>query len=99
MTVFYVDTSSNYLYTGIYRDKEMLAEKHVNLNHDLSTFAIAEIDKMFKECDVDVKDVDKIMVVSGPGSFTGIRIGMTLAKVYAFMLKKDIIYLDFWPFF
>ena len=79
MTVFYVDTSSNYLYTGIYRDKEMLAEKHVNLNHDLSTFAIAEIDKMFKECDVDVKDVDKI------------RIGMTLAKVYAFMLKKDII--------
>ena len=91
MTVFYVDTSSNYLYTGIYRDGTMLSEKHLNLNHDLSTFAINEIDKMFKEVNVTVNDIDKIMVVSGPGSFTGIRIGMTLAKVYAFMLKKDII--------
>lgn len=90
MTIFYVDTSSNYLYTGITKDDNLLTAKKLNLSRDLSTFAIDEIDKMFKEISFDVNNVDKIVVVSGPGSFTGIRIGMTVAKVYAYCLKKEI---------
>ena len=46
---------------------------------------------MFLESNTDVNDVDKIIVVNGPGSFTGIRIGITIAKIYAWALKKDII--------
>lgn len=90
MTLFYIDTSTNYLYTGIVKDNNLLIERKLNLSHDLSTFAIDEVDKMFREVDFDVKDIDKIIVVSGPGSFTGIRIGMTLAKVYAYCLNKEI---------
>lgn len=90
MTLFYIDTSTNYLYTGIVKDNNLLIERKINLSHDLSTFAIDEVDKMFREVDFDVKDIDKIIVVSGPGSFTGIRIGMTLAKVYAYCLNKEI---------
>lgn len=90
MTLFYIDTSTNYLYTGIVKDNNLLVERKLNLSHDLSTFAIDEVDKMFKEINFDVKDIDKIIVVSGPGSFTGIRIGMTLAKVYAYCLNKEI---------
>lgn len=90
MTLFYIDTSTNYLYTGIVKDDNLLIERKLNLSHDLSTFAIDEVDKMFKEANFDVKDIDKIIVVSGPGSFTGIRIGMTLAKVYAYSLNKEI---------
>ena len=90
MTLFYIDTSTNYLYTGIVKDDNLLIERKLNLSHDLSTFAIDEVDKMFKEANFDVKDIDKIIVVSGPGSFTGIRIGMTLAKVYAYCLNKEI---------
>ncbi len=90
MTVFYVDTSSNFLYTGIVKNNELIISKKLNLSHDLSTFAIDEVDKMFKESNLNVNDIDKIIVVSGPGSFTGIRVGMTLAKVYAFCLNKEI---------
>lgn len=90
MTLFYIDTSTNYLYTGIVKDNNLLIERKLNLSHDLSTFAIDEVDKMFREVDFDVRDIDKIIVVSGPGSFTGIRIGMTLAKVYAYCLNKEI---------
>jgi len=90
MTLFYIDTSTNYLYTGIVKDNNLLVERKLNLSHDLSTFAIDEVDKMFKDINFDVKDIDKIIVVSGPGSFTGIRIGMTLAKVYAYCLNKEI---------
>ena len=90
MTLFYIDTSTNYLYTGIVKDDNLMIERKLNLLHDLSTFAIDEVDKMFREANFDVKDIDKIIVVSGPGSFTGIRIGMTLAKVYAYCLNKEI---------
>ena len=38
----------------------------------------------------DYDDIDKIIVVNGPGSFTGIRVGITIAKTYAWGLKKDI---------
>lgn len=34
--------------------------------------------------------VDKIMVVTGPGSFTGLRIGVTIAKTYGYLIKKEI---------
>ena len=91
MICFYIDTTSNYLYTGLSRDNLLLIERKLNLAHDLSTFALDEIRKMFCEAKIEPKDVDKIIVVNGPGSFTGIRIGVTIAKVYAYLLKKEII--------
>ena len=91
MICFYIDTTSNYLYTGLSKDNLLLIERKLNLSHDLSTFALDEVRKMFVEAKVKPNDVDKIIVVNGPGSFTGIRIGVTIAKVYAYLLKKDII--------
>jgi tRNA threonylcarbamoyladenosine biosynthesis protein TsaB len=90
MICFYIDTTSNYLYTGLSKDNLLLIERKLNLAHDLSTFALDEVRKMFNEANVDVHDEDKIIVVNGPGSFTGIRIGVTIAKLYAYLLKKDI---------
>lgn len=90
MKIFYIDTSTNYLYAGVASDTELLCEIKLNLSHDLSTFSVDEISKMFKEHNIEVNDIDKIICVSGPGSFTGIRIGMTISKIYALMLKKEI---------
>ncbi len=91
MMCFYIDTTSNYLYTGLSKDNLLLIERKLNLSHDLSTFALDEVRKMFLEAKVEPNEVDKIIVVNGPGSFTGIRIGVTIAKVYAYLLKKEII--------
>lgn len=90
MTIFYIDTASSYLYSGIIQNDKLLIERKLNLARDLSTIAIDEVDKMFKEINFNPSDIDKIIVVSGPGSFTGIRIGMTLAKIYAYSLNKEI---------
>jgi len=90
MKVFYIDTSSSYLYTGITCDNELLIEKKLCLSHDLSTFTLNEVSKMFNEVGLEHKDIDKIIVVNGPGSFTGIRIGVTLAKIFAWGLNKRI---------
>lgn len=89
--ILYLDTSSNYLYTGIVEGTKVLAYRFKELDSDLSSMTLPEIDSMFKEINASPKDIDKIMVVVGPGSFTGVRIGVTIAKVYAWSLNKEII--------
>ena len=46
---------------------------------------------MFDKCKLVAKDINKIIVVDGPGSFTGIRIGITIAKIFAWSLNIPII--------
>lgn len=90
MKIFYIDTSSSYLYAGIAVGKFLVASIKKDFGKDLSKYTISEIAKLFQEASLEPEDIDKIIVVSGPGSFTGIRIGMTFAKIFAWSLKKDI---------
>ena len=90
MNYFYIDTSSSYLYAGIVKENKILSEIKQNFGKDLSKYTISEIEKLFKHANLMPKDIDKIIVVSGPGSFTGIRIGMTFAKVFAWSMNKEI---------
>ena len=91
MNYFYIDTSSNYLYSGIVSNNNLKVSIKKNFGKELSKYSLDEVKKMFERVNMTPNDIDKIVVVAGPGSFTGIRIGMTIAKTYAFMLKKDII--------
>lgn len=90
MTVFYIDTTSRYLYTGIVKDDSLIASRKKDLGKYLSVYAVSEVAEMFDEVSLKPNDIDKIMVVNGPGSFTGIRIGVTLAKIFAWSLNKSI---------
>lgn len=49
------------------------------------------IEEIFKKFEFSLDDIDLIAVGIGPGSFTGLRIGITIAKVLAFSLDKDLI--------
>lgn len=91
MKTLYIDTSSSFLYAGILEDTKVLQEVKKEFGQDLSKEALPEIDKLFKKTKLNPKDINKIIVVNGPGSFTGIRIGITIAKTYAWALNLDII--------
>lgn len=90
MRILYIDTSSNYLITGIVENDKLLVSTNKKLDQNLSRDAVPELAKMFDKVNLEPKDIDKIIVVDGPGSFTGIRIGVTIAKVFAYALKKNI---------
>ncbi|MBQ3469005.1 MAG: tRNA (adenosine(37)-N6)-threonylcarbamoyltransferase complex dimerization subunit type 1 TsaB [Bacilli bacterium] len=90
MKVMYIDTSSSFLYFGIAEEDKLLVEVKKRYDEELSKMAMVDIEKAFKKAKVEPKDIDKIIVVDGPGSFTGIRIGITIAKVYAYSLNKKI---------
>ncbi len=60
-------------------------------SNDLSAKIFFMIDKVFEDGKCQPKDLNKIFVVNGPGSFTGIRIGLAIAKTMAWSLNIDLI--------
>lgn len=90
MRYLYIDTSSSYLYTAIVEDNKLLSEIKEKFGQSLSEVALPKIVAMFEENNLQANQIDKIIVVNGPGSFTGIRIGITIAKVYAWSLNIPI---------
>lgn len=89
--IFYIDTSSSFLFTAVVDKNKVLKEIKQQFEKDLSTNTLYLISDMFKNLDINPKDIQKIIVVNGPGSFTGIRIGVTIAKTFAWTLKIPII--------
>ena len=90
MRVLYIDTSSDYLYSGIVVDDKLVSSIKKKYEKDLSKEALPKIIDLFDEANITPKDLDKIIVVNGPGSFTGIRIGITIAKTIAWALNINI---------
>ena len=90
MRYLYIDTSSSYLYTSIVEEGKVLSEIKEEYGQSLSKVALPRIVSMFEDNNLKPIDIDKIIVVNGPGSFTGIRIGLTIAKVYAWSLDIPI---------
>ena len=46
---------------------------------------------MLSRLSISKRDINRIVCVNGPGSFTGLRIGVTIAKVWAYSLNIDIV--------
>jgi len=90
MKILYLDTSSSFLYCAIVKNDECIGEIKLNLERDLSSLALSQISNLFITTSTKPEDIDKILVVNGPGSFTGIRVGLTIAKTFAWGLNKKI---------
>lgn len=91
MIQLYLDTSTSYLYAGVVSDNKLLYEIKDKLDNNLSTYSLAKIEKMLNTLQLSPKDINTIIVVNGPGSFTGVRIGITIAKTWAWALNIPII--------
>ena len=90
MISLFIDTSSEDVSIAIIKDKKILASKTETIPGKHSIYTTSILDSIIKEAGINTKDIDKIMVVNGPGSFTGLRIGVTVAKVLAYLLKKEV---------
>lgn len=65
-------------------------EKEFEAGRQLSECLLKEIDGLLKEAGVTFKDISAIKVKTGPGSFTGIRIGIALANALGFALGAPV---------
>jgi tRNA threonylcarbamoyl adenosine modification protein YeaZ len=87
----YLDTTSSFLYTAIIEDDKVIAEIKEHLGNNLSEYTLPRIEEMLNVKGISPDEINKIIVVNGPGSFTGIRIGLTIAKTLAWAKNISII--------
>lgn len=91
MISLFIDTSSSDVSIALVKDNKILSSITKKIPNEHSIYTTSFLDKIIKDANITPKDINKIMVVNGPGSFTGVRIGVTIAKVFAYLQNIDII--------
>lgn len=90
MISLFLDTSSSNMIIGVYEDDKELYLNIEKSNNDLSEKLLPSIKNALESINKKIDNIDNIYVVNGPGSFTGIRIGVTVAKTISWSLNKKI---------
>ena len=91
MKVLAFDTSSKALSLAILEDKQVLAEMTINIKKNHSITLMPAIDFLMASVDWTPKDLDRIVVAEGPGSYTGLRIAVATAKTLAHTLNIELV--------
>lgn len=91
MIVLAVDTTTPVYTTAVVDTGILRAELFFNTSKKHSQRLIPMIDTMLKELNLEIKDIDLFAAASGPGSFTGIRIGLASFKTFSQVLNKPIV--------
>lgn len=86
-----IETANAPLSVALVKDGKVVAEvvQQIKLTH--SAGAMPVIEELFAKVSMSPKDIDAIAVSEGPGSYTGVRIGVTLAKTLAWTLQKPLV--------
>jgi len=91
MKVLAIDTSNYVMGIALVEDEVVKGEVITNLKKNHSVRVMPAIESLLAECEVTPKELDLIVVAKGPGSYTGVRIGVTIAKTLAWTLNIPIV--------
>jgi tRNA threonylcarbamoyladenosine biosynthesis protein TsaB len=91
MTVLAIDTSNYALGVALLEDHQVLGEYITNLKKNHSIRVMPAIQMLMRDCEKTPADLRKIVVAKGPGSYTGVRIGVTIAKTLAWTLNIPLV--------
>lgn len=88
MNILGLDTSAVSCGAAVCRDGKIVSDVYINVGLTHSQTALCAVNSALENGSVSLDDVDALAVAAGPGSFTGIRIGVSAVKGMAF--KRDI---------
>ncbi len=86
-----IDTSSKALSVALLRGTERLAEEAITAERNHSIYLLPVVQRLLASCDISVHQLQAVAVGRGPGSYTGVRIGVTVAKTIAWSVKIPLI--------
>ena len=90
MNYLLIDTSNQPLSVAIMKDNEVIAEKTTDIKKNHSVQLMPEIAEILTESKINKTEITDIVVAEGPGSYTGLRIGVTVAKTLAYALNTNL---------
>lgn len=91
MLILSIDTSCSTAGVSLTRDGIIISEISINDKNTHSVKLMPAIELLFKNVGLSVKDIDAVAVVNGPGSYTGLRIGVSAAKAIAYSAEVPVI--------
>ena len=93
MKILSLDSSANSASVCVYdtNDSKIIGEFYINTKLTHSQTLVPMIDSLMKSVNMELKDIDTFAVNVGPGSFTGIRIGVSVVKGMAMALSKPCV--------
>ena len=91
MNYLLIDTSSSNVLVSIIQDYKIIGLFNEEIKDDMSSQILIILDNCLKQANVSLEDIDKLFVVNGPGSFTGVRVGVTIAKIISWSLNIKLI--------
>ncbi len=83
MLTLCIDTAYKYLTVCLIKDNELLASISSECFKRQSEEIFMALDELYKKSGIKKEDVDSLCITKGPGSYTGVRIAMTIGKVYS----------------
>lgn len=90
MNSLLIDTSNRPMSIALMANDQVLAEHTVESNKDHSSQLMLGIKDLFEQSKLNKEELDAVIVAKGPGSYTGVRIGVTTAKTLAYALKTKL---------
>jgi len=88
----YIDTTNNYCYAAIYQTKTLINSIKLKVDKNVTDIVVNAIDDLLKQNNVAKEEVDKIFLNIGPGTFTGVKVGVIVAKVWKIVYPDVKIY-------
>ena len=89
-----IETSENICSVALSKDGELIAVKESSEERQHAKLLGIFIEELLKETNTDIKELDAVAVTKGPGSYTGLRIGVSTAKGICFGIDKKLIAID-----
>ncbi len=95
MAIFlWIDTATPIASVGLFKHGNIIATCINTTQNDYSIFVHVSIQKMMQQHVLPFKDIHAVVVIQGPGSYTGLRIGLAAAKGICFTLQIPLIGLN-----
>ena len=85
-----LDSSNKFLSVGLTKDGAIIDKISYEAWQRQSEMMVTEVGNILKRNNINNKDIDGVVVGIGPGSYTGVRIGVTIAKTIAYALKIKV---------
>ena len=83
MYTLILDSATKVMYHALLKDDELIAESYIKGQNDFAVNIVDKIKEMLENEKISVDDLGKIVVGVGPGSYTGVRMAITIAKMFS----------------
>lgn len=90
-TILSIDSATQSGSVALHQDGQLIGLQQYNIDKSHSSLLHVIVDQLIQNCGVSKSDLDAIAVSAGPGSYTGLRIGVSSAKGFCFALDKPLI--------